>query len=509
MEDKFILDPSTIFTYPAGEMKASKSLLDLEGKVYAFYYPWYHSPNGTSNEWDHWTNVTEDSIYDSANYPLHGAYDSSDENVIRSHFSIMKQAGIDGVIVSWWGAYGPEAWALDSIFNLALEYNLDVSLYYESVRDLSQSEIIDELVYIFEEYSDYPAFMKNEGIPVVFVYAVPAFSRDPSFWVEVREQVDLLFGDHILLGETANLEYMDAFDGFHVYIQLGENMPEFYRRRALAFGKGTPVMSDEEAFEKAFNGENIDLVIKPFMLTASPGFDTTSWGRYEPYVDRLDGDSYRDYWMVINCVSPHCVLITSWNEWHEGTEIEPSIEHGFRYVDFTREYIEEYKKQSFSLLDVTYSAKLEDIEYFTNGTGYANLVIEAIKGDALYVNISVWGNDFESIQLEYDSYVYFRRTRDDFESIIIPSIGEGNELDVEVFFKTHRDDPELSITVLALDPSGNSYQLYDDSHSLTVEDIQSSSEDTSEPIIPGFSVLSIFLALITVYIVLSQLKLKP
>jgi hypothetical protein len=425
----------------------------------------------------------------------------------------MKQAGIDRVIVSWWGADGPEAWALESIFNLALEYGLDVSLYYESVRELSQSDIIDELVFIFdelvfifEEYSDYPAFMKNDGVPVVFVYAVPAFSRDLGFWLDVRVQVNLLYGDHILVGDTSDLEYMGAFDGFHEYIHLDENMPEFYRRRTLAFGKGTPVISEEAAFEKAFKGDDIDLVIKPFMLTASPGFDTTSWGRYEPYVDRLEGETYRNYWTVINGVSPHSVLITSWNEWHEGTEIEPSIEHGFSYVDFTREYIEEYKQQSIVPLGVTYSVQLENVEYFANGTGYANLFIEAIEGDALYVNFSVWGeNGFKSVQLECDSYVYLRRTRDDFESIIIPSIDEGNSLEVDVFFESLGDDPELSISVWALDPFGNSHQLYDVSHSLTV-DIQSPEEENNEPFIPGFSIFSIFLAFITVHIVLSQPK---
>ena len=36
-------------------------------------------------------------------YPLIGAYDSGDRNVLRYHFSLMKLSGIDGIIIDWYG----------------------------------------------------------------------------------------------------------------------------------------------------------------------------------------------------------------------------------------------------------------------------------------------------------------------------------------------------------------------------------------------------------------------
>ena len=115
----FELDIASVYTEPAGTLVLEETLKDLKGKVLSFYYPWYASPHGPSSRWYHWTNVTDDSIFDSAHYPLHGAYDSNEENVIRSHMAIAKQAGIDAFIVSWWGIGSHEENPVDEILRLA------------------------------------------------------------------------------------------------------------------------------------------------------------------------------------------------------------------------------------------------------------------------------------------------------------------------------------------------------------------------------------------------------
>ncbi len=54
-------------------------------------------------------------------------------------------------------------------------------------------------------------------------------------------------------------------------------------------------------------------------------------------VDRRGGATYDEYWDMAEEANVDWVLITSWNEWHEGTEIEPSLEHGFDALAQTRE----------------------------------------------------------------------------------------------------------------------------------------------------------------------------
>ncbi|HID22466.1 MAG TPA: hypothetical protein EYP14_08700, partial [Planctomycetaceae bacterium] len=73
-------------------------------------------------------------------------------------------------------------------------------------------------------------------------------------------------------------------------------------------------------------------------VTVIPGYDDTKIRRPGLKVPRRDGALYRMQWEEAIAAQPDWVLITSWNEWHEGSEIEPSVEHGDQYLKLTAEY---------------------------------------------------------------------------------------------------------------------------------------------------------------------------
>lgn len=172
--------------------------------------------------------------------------------MIRSHIAIAKHAGIDAFIVSWWGIGSYEENPVDEVLTLAEQMDLSITFYYESVRDLTKDEIVDELTYLFESYSDHPAFLKVSGKPVVFVYAVPAYDRDPEFWLDVRGQVEDNVGSVVLIGDTDDEEYLHVFDGFHVYIHLGGDVPGFYRGCVDRFEVGVSTMDTDELFTASY-----------------------------------------------------------------------------------------------------------------------------------------------------------------------------------------------------------------------------------------------------------------
>jgi len=74
---------------------------------------------------------------------------------------------------------------------------------------------------------------------------------------------------------------------------------------------------------------------KTFVATVMPGYDDTAVRSPGHVVDREDGWCYTSLWLIAKASSPDYYVVTSFNEWHEGTEIEPSLEYGYIYINLT------------------------------------------------------------------------------------------------------------------------------------------------------------------------------
>jgi hypothetical protein len=59
---------------------------------------------------------------------------------------------------------------------------------------------------------------------------------------------------------------------------------------------------------------------------------------------RAGGAAYDRSWQAALSVAPPWILVSTWNEWHEGSEIEPSVEHGRRYLEATRRWAERFRR---------------------------------------------------------------------------------------------------------------------------------------------------------------------
>ncbi|MGH2792879.1 MAG: glycoside hydrolase family 99-like domain-containing protein, partial [Actinomycetota bacterium] len=66
------------------------------------------------------------------------------------------------------------------------------------------------------------------------------------------------------------------------------------------------------------------------VATVSPGYnDRRLRGNANPIVERGSaGERYLASWDAAVAGDPDWILVTSWNEWYEGTHIEPSVLYG-------------------------------------------------------------------------------------------------------------------------------------------------------------------------------------
>jgi len=93
---------------------------------------------------------------------------------------------------------------------------------------------------------------------------------------------------------------------------------------------------------------------KIWAATVCPGYDDRKIRSPGNYVDRDDGAYYNLTWGSAIRSDPDIVLICTWNEWHEGTTIEPSREYEFTYLEMTGYWAAKYRDVN---LNVSYQVR--------------------------------------------------------------------------------------------------------------------------------------------------------
>ncbi len=128
----------------------------------AFYYPWF------PNAW------TQGGVYPYTNYhPSLGFYDGGDPAVIKQQIAAMQYGGIAAGILSWWGQGHHTDARIPTILAATAGSAFRWGLYYEaeSQGDPSAATIAADLAYLRDHYGSDPSFLRINGRFVVFVYA--------------------------------------------------------------------------------------------------------------------------------------------------------------------------------------------------------------------------------------------------------------------------------------------------------------------------------------------------
>src|SRR4051794_990509 len=146
------------------------------GTVAIFYYPWYGTP-ATDGTWQHWSQNSHTPPGDlySRFYPALGPYSSSDAHVVAQQMAQIASAGVDEVVVSWWGRGSTENARLPLVISGARRLGLLVGIHLEPYGGRSPATVAQDLTYI-----------AALGVRDVYVYQPSDFAAPE--WASLRQQ---------------------------------------------------------------------------------------------------------------------------------------------------------------------------------------------------------------------------------------------------------------------------------------------------------------------------------
>jgi len=312
--------------------------LPVERRVMAFYYPWYGIPEGPGGAGKvvHWGKIdaANHDIAASTHYPALGAYDSHDPKVIKQHCQWAVAAHVDTLIVSWWGHGDYTDRAMPKILDACERHGLAACIYYETVPQPQTAQTAArDIIRLLEKYGSHKAHLKVDGKPVVFIYGRAVDQLGLLGWLDAAKLVNAGFwGRAVLIGDQFSYGAARVFDGVHTYNTAGS-----IEGKSLADLEKWAAGTYRSWVQLADGADKISAI------TVIPGYDDTKIRKPGLAVDRHDGELYRMQWEQAIAADPHWVIVTSFNEWHEGSEIEPSLEFGSKYIELTGQFAERFK----------------------------------------------------------------------------------------------------------------------------------------------------------------------
>jgi glycoprotein endo-alpha-1,2-mannosidase len=316
-----------------------REVTDHEGPyTAAFYYPWW----GPDRHWaDGYVNT-----------PTLGEYDCRDEAVVAQHVGWAEEYGIDSLYCSWWG---PDSWEDGTVREYLLPHaeagTIDVAILYETTGrlevsggtvdlsvDANRTRLAEDFASLADVF-DSSGYATVEGRVPVFLYLTRILEGDVAGAIaEARDAVDhdlFLIGDQVYWGGPGGgqtqqvLEAVDAVTAYNMHTSVP----------GIDEGFVSDAIDQYEAWEAALADRSVAFV--PDVL---PGFDDTavrpeadhpvierSPERFREFVEGVDPLRDDDLGMA---------FVTSFNEWHEDTQIEPAEGYDTDYLEALQEGFE-------------------------------------------------------------------------------------------------------------------------------------------------------------------------
>lgn len=268
-------------------MAGSPAAAQAGEPVSIFYYPWYGTPT-MDGGYVHWLpEGLAESVEIASNYfPARGLYSSSNRKIVAAQMREIAAAGVREIVSSWWGWGSPEDLRLPLVVEAARAAGLSVAVHIEPYTGRTIESLEADIAHLRE-------------LDITRFYVYRPWDILEADWAALRSRLTgvQLFAQTALVGRAAAAR----FDGIYTYDIL--------------------LWSGETFARLCGQAHAVALLCSP---SVGPGYEAsraTGDLRAKP---RRDGATYDAMWRAAIRAGADGVTITSYNEWHEGTQIEPA-----------------------------------------------------------------------------------------------------------------------------------------------------------------------------------------
>lgn len=371
--------------------------------VLVHFMPWFVAePYSPSWGW-HWTmnyfnpdtfNTNGQREIASWYYPQIGPYDSADPVVLEYQVLLLKLAGADGVIVDWYGNDDYADYAVNNTRTLALfgwtrQAGLQFALCYED------STIANEISGNYIAASNAVAHAQQ-----TMLYAQSNFFSDPSYCRFNSHPLLLNFGPQYF---TASSNWVGIFSAL-----AATNVPAFFTEdNKLDAGEGAfdwPPMWMSQTNNGILTTNQLNTYLTQFeakgasweayVSSAFPRFhDIYQQAGVQPslgYLDDANGTVFQSTLQRAMTNNSKIVQVVTWNDYGEGTMVEPTIQYGYRDLGVLQNFRKLYLATNYggTTNDLSLASRLYTARRAYAGNAVASAEMDRVFSDTVAGNLT-------------------------------------------------------------------------------------------------------------------------
>ncbi|MCP3162199.1 glycoside hydrolase family 71/99-like protein [Myxococcus qinghaiensis] len=328
-------------------------------KIYAHLMPWFETSSSSGNgAWGiHWTmaNQNPNNVDGSGRrqiaahyYPLIGPYASGDKDVIEYQLLLMKYAGVDGVLIDWPGTvnawdYPKNKQNSEAFIARTAAVGLDFAIVYEdhNIQLAANAGIItDKLAagradmgYLRDHYFSQGNYIRVNNAPLLLDFGPQTF-QTPSDWTNLFGALSpkpaflTLWYESQEAGANASGEYA------WIYSDFMAGLNHFYANRPLGLKMGV-----------AYPGFHT--------FYSAGGWDGPTWG-----IPHNGLNSFQQTLDAALGSSVGHVQLATWNDYGEGTMLEPTREFGYGFLTTLQQRLGvPYSQRELELINTLYQQR--------------------------------------------------------------------------------------------------------------------------------------------------------